>query len=115
MARVKQALDITVATPSCKAGLKAGAATHTGAAARILEGAKRRKYPGIAVTPFCVEAYGHFGESALSFVRFLSRGLPAHERGLQVSGMLQTISVTLQRANAKLVVQALGLNGASAL
>ena len=79
---------------------------HTGISARILENAKRRKYPGITVTPFALEAYGQLGESALSFLRSLARGLSAAEQGPHVSKVMQSISSTMQRHNARIVIAA---------
>ena len=100
-------LDVTVGVPSSPAGLRAGAATQTGAAARVLESAKRRKYPGTHVSPFALEAYGHLGETALSFLRTLARHLPFAERGPYLAKAHQAISATLQRENAKSMILAM--------
>ena len=99
-------LDVTVATPSAPAGLRAGAASQSGVAARVLETVKRRKYPGASVTPFAVEAYGRLGESALSVLRALARKLPQDERGPYLAKIHQTLSATLQRHNARNVILA---------
>ena len=100
-------IDLAVTHPACPSGLRAGAATRDGASAKIIEGMKQRKHPGITVTPFVVETLGHFGECAHSFLRAIARDRPRHERGRYISGVMQELSVALQKHNAMLVAAAI--------
>ena len=103
----RYALDIVVPNPASASGLSAGAASTSGVTARLMEQAKRRKYPGAVITPFAVECFGLLGDSAIAFLRTMCRGLPLTRRGSYMSDLFQCVSAAIQRANAELVFTSL--------
>ena len=76
----------------------------------MAENAKRQKYGNHTVIPFAIEAHGRWGESALELVRQLS----AHsddesERNNNYHHAIQRIATTLQRHNARTLIEHLEL------
>eukprot|EP00969_Alexandrium_andersonii_P083177 3669527-Alexandrium_andersonii.AAC.1 len=57
----------------------------------VLEAAKYRKYPGIAVSAAAFEAGGRPGEGLVSLVRRLGRALPLARRAQAISDVWQAL------------------------
>ena len=74
-----------------------------GAAAEIYERYKHSLYPGVAVTPAILEAHGRPGEALIALVRGCTAHLQSAERSSAIASIWQSISVTLQNHNAKMI------------
>ena len=81
------------------------AAREDGAAADLVEGHKRRSYPGVQVWPSVLEVHGRIGPSMTRLLRSQLAGLPAEERALAMRGAFQWLSATLQHHSAELVLR----------
>ena len=100
------ALDITIASPCTSSALAAGSAVAAGAAARLLEMVKRRKYPNLDVFPIAIETHGRLGPATLEFIKKLGRHVEPQMRPKHLVSLRQDISCALQRANAKAILKA---------
>ena len=74
-----------------------------GAAAEIYERYKHSLYPGVAVTPAILEAHGRPGEALIALVRACTAHLKSAERSSAMANIWQSLSVTLQTHNAKML------------
>ena len=101
------ARDVTVASAVTSTALEAGSARRAGAAARTLEMVKRRKYPRLGVHPIAIEAHGRLGMGSQDFLKKVGRCLPTHLRPGYMARLLQDISCSLQRSNARLIQRAI--------
>ena len=99
-------LDITVANPCTPTALEAGSAVTAGAAARLLEMVKRRKYPNIDVSPIAIEAHGRLGPATLEFIKKLGKHIDPHLRPKHIASLQQDVACALQRANATSILKA---------
>ena len=72
--------DMTIASAVTPTAIEAGSAKKPGAAARLLEMVKRRKYNNIDVVPLAIEAHGRMGNSSLELLKKLGRQLPENQR-----------------------------------
>ena len=83
----------------------ASASRKDGVEANLMERYKHSIYPGIAVTPAVLEVYGRPGSALAALVRATTSHLVTAERSEAMSSIWQSISVTLQTHNAKMIVE----------
>ena len=100
--------DVTVTDPSRESVMHAAAKT-AGAAVRLAESKKRSKYKDLAVeagadlVPLAFETTGHRGESLDNFLREMEAG---SSEGPSRTSLLNQLSVTMQKFNVAMVLQA---------
>lgn len=100
-------LDVAVTHALGVAPMRHRAAVKTdGAAARLLEDHKRGLYPGVRLTPAILETHGRMGIALLTFIRSAFAHLPADARTAAVVDTYQSLSATLQRRNAGMLLRA---------
>ena len=95
----------TVDAASVDRALRRARARRDGAAAERAEDGKRLRYPGPALVPFAVEAFGRAGDSAAEFLRSLAP-TDLVERSVWLGDAWQTLSVLVQPRNAELLLSA---------
>ena len=100
LAGTNEFVDVTVTYPHQR-----GSSTSDGAAARLAEDAKRRKYPGARLVPAAWEVLGRVGEPLAAFLRRLHRGTLA-ERAEGMADAWGSLSAALQRGNANMIAAA---------
>ena len=71
-----------------------------------MEREKRHRYPGPNLIPAAIEHAGRMGESFMQLIRWACRERPKTERGLAARAIYRSVAVALQRANARMVLQA---------
>ena len=97
-------LDLTVVAATSQQALQGGAHTKAGVAAEQSAQAKRAKYDPHEVLPLVIESGGRVGVEFSNFVKEL---LPeGFVRSQMAQTIWQTLSSTLQRANARAYLQA---------
>ena len=84
--------------------LQGGSSNKPGVAARQSAQAKRNKYEPHEIVPLVLESGGRVGTEFSTFIKEL---LPeGSQRGIMAQTVWQTIAATLQRANARAILQA---------
>ena len=97
-------LDVAIVAPTSKQAMQGGASSKLGAAAKQSAQAKRSKYDPFDITPLVLESGGRVGTDFTNFIRDL---LPdGFSRSTMAQAVWQTVAATLQRANARAVLQA---------
>ena len=71
-----------------------------------MEREKRHRYPGPSLTPAAVEHAGRMGEDLTQLIQWARRGRPITERGLAARAIYRSTAVALQRATARMVLEA---------
>ena len=101
-------VDTAVVAVATTCGVRRHArAGRDGAAAASEEDSKRVRYPGPDLRPFVVEAHGRLGLDAAAFLHEIAPTDPS-ERSAFIGEALQELSVVVQRANAELLLRAVG-------
>jgi hypothetical protein len=102
-------VDVAVTHPvSVDAARLARAALTNGAAARIREGTKRERYRTAQnLVPFVIETGGRVGEAARALACRLAPTAPT-ERSAAIADLWQTVSVTVQKHNAIMLLARAG-------
>ena len=97
-------LDITIVAATSQQALQGGSNNKVGDAAKQSAQAKRAKYEPHVMLPLVIETGGHVGAEFCTFVKEL---LPdGFLRSQMAQTIWQTLSTTLQRANARALLQA---------
>ena len=99
-------IDVTIGCTIGRGAKCAACAQRDGALAAGMEREKRHRYPGPNLIPAAIEHAGRMGESFMQLIRWACRERPKTERGLAARAIYRSVAVALQRANARMVLQA---------
>ena len=99
-------VDVAVVHSLRSSNAKKAPALRDGYTCAVEETNKRRLYPGGRLTPTVFETHGRCGDAMAAMLRSVYRGLPPDERASALGSSWQTLSCTLQRGNAEILLSA---------
>ena len=103
----KEAVDVSVTDASGEVGAAERRARRPGAAARVREQEKHRRYPGRGLVAAVLETGGRAGRELHAFLRSHATQDPA-QRSAQLADIRQRLAVVLQQGNAAQMLSAAG-------